>query len=165
MSEPATSSDAATTKRDAAARRKAWHVKCSPFSEMAQGHFMLAAALSSLIATGGAEENRLRMVIRGTIVHAPPAARSRLKVCVSVFVDEDFAGGEGDERTFCADATTNDAGQFTAAVLIPPHWRSITASEVCVADRSWTGNAPALINPRADGATGEQTADVAIAYS
>jgi hypothetical protein len=134
------------------------------FSDMAQGHFILAAALSSLFASAHPADSRMRVVIHGTIAQTPPAARSRVKVCVSVFVDGDFAVGEGDERTFCADTTTNEDGQFTAAVSIPPHWRNITASEVCVADRCWTGNAPASINPHANDATGEQTADVAIVY-
>jgi hypothetical protein len=134
------------------------------FSDMAQGHFILAAALSSLIAGAHPEASRLRVVIRGTIAQTPPAARSRVKVCVSVFVDGDLVGGEGDEQTICTDTTTNEDGQFTAAVSIPRHWRSITASEVCIADRCWTGNAPALLKPHADDATGEQTADVEIVY-
>jgi len=135
------------------------------FRDMAgQAHFILAAALSSLIASGPAHDGRLRMVIRGTIVQAPPVAHSRVKVSVSVFMNENVVGGEGDERTFFADATTNEAGQFTAAVLIPPR-HSITASEVCVADRSWAGNVPAQLDSHQHGATGERIAEVAIAYA
>jgi hypothetical protein len=131
---------------------------------MTQPGVVLAAALSSLISAGRAEDASLRMVIRGTIAHTPPAPGCRVKVSVSVYVVEDFAGGEGHERTFYADTTTNDAGQFTAAVRIPRHWHSITASEVCIAETCWTGNAPALVRPHADDATGEQTANVEIAY-
>jgi hypothetical protein len=130
---------------------------------MVAARSLLATALWSLIEPVSQAENGLRMVIRGAIADTPPTAGSRVKVCVSVFVD-DFVGGEGCDRTFCVDTTTNEAGQFTAALLLPPHWRTITDSEVNLADRCWTGNVPAHIERHRDDATGEQTADVTIAY-
>jgi hypothetical protein len=133
------------------------------FSDMAPARSIVAEALSSLITSIRPKASGLRLVVHGTITKAPPAPGSRVKVCVSVLPAEAFIGGEGLEQTFCADATTNEAGQFTVGVLIPAQWRSITTSEVCLAQTSWTGNVPPLLT-REDDATGGRTADVTVVY-
>lgn len=132
--------------------------------DMAAARSILTEALASLIAPARPEDRSLRVVIHGAIVNAPPPPGSRISVCLSVFLVEDFMGSEGHERDLYADATTNDSGQFTAAVLIPPRWRSITSSEVNLGDTYWTGNVPSLTEPHRDDATGKQTADLVIAY-
>jgi hypothetical protein len=129
-----------------------------------RGRSIVTAALSSLIASIRPKAITLRLVIHGTIAKAPPALGSRVKVCVTVLPASIFIGGEGKEQTYCADTTTDEAGQFTAGVMIPTNWRGITSSEVCLAQTSWTGNVPPVVNPHDDEATGGQTADVTVVY-
>jgi hypothetical protein len=126
--------------------------------------FILGAALALLVSCfGGKNDGNLDLVIHGTIVGAPPASGTKLAVCVHATMREDFVGGESYEATYCGEGTTNELGQFTAGVVIPPHWQSVSQSTACVGNTCWSGGVPALAL-RDNEAMGGQVADIAITY-
>lgn len=123
---------------------------------------LIPVAAFALLAScfGGQNDGNLDLVIHGTIVGTPPAKGTALNVCVTASMLQNF---EGYEATYCGEATTNEFGQFTAGVLIPPHWQSVFQTTACVADTCWSGSVPPL-TLRDDEAMGGQIADVAITY-